>query len=234
MREEDKLLTTIRGYLGISGRPNPITLWYASRHGSGFRTAAWCGMTVSKAGFDAGLTQKVGEFAYTPDHAKWFQRQGKWGRKPKKGAIIFFNWRGSNSRPWPTPEHVGIVQSVLPNGNVVCIEGNTSNAVHRRNRNPKFIVGYGYPDFAGDGTPPPPPVPDGGKLPYPGFLIRPGDTGPAVRVLKDRLIILGFTEVKAGANYKAHAVTAVRQFQTQQGLTSDGVVGPATWKALFG
>lgn len=229
MKQRQQLLFEARRHLGMSGRPNKATEWYAGRHGSGFLRAAWCGMFVSWIAYRCGLTQQVGEFAYTPYWVDWFKRQGRWGRKPQKGAIVFFNWRSSRSRPWPTAEHVGIVQAVREDGMLYTVEGNADDSSGRRLRDPKYVIGYGYPAFSDEQPPKPTPGPPA----YPGRLIEPGDTGNVVRKVKARLIKLGYKEVKRGPTYGPRAVTAIKKFQKARGLQVDGIVGPKTWKELF-
>lgn len=61
--------------------------------------------------------------------------------------------------------------------------------------------------------------------------IHPGDTGAAVSWLQRDL------GVKAGTGigtYGPKTLTAVEHFQKAYGLTADGVIGAATWRALLG
>ena len=65
---------------------------------------------------------------------------------------------------------------------------------------------------------------------------RRGDVGPAVAEISSTLTALGLLSISAGSAQHAvfdHAVEhAVRTFQQQRGLITDGVVGPATFRAL--
>jgi peptidoglycan hydrolase-like protein with peptidoglycan-binding domain len=66
-----------------------------------------------------------------------------------------------------------------------------------------------------------------------GPTIRSGSTGNDVRRLQRLLVMmksLGFDEVDGV--FGAHTDAAVRGFQSGNGLTVDGVVGPQTWNAL--
>jgi N-acetylmuramoyl-L-alanine amidase len=65
--------------------------------------------------------------------------------------------------------------------------------------------------------------------PYPGTLVKLGSTGQAV---KDIQAALGGLVVDGVFGDKTLA--KVKAFQKSKGLTVDGIVGPATWKALFG
>lgn len=64
---------------------------------------------------------------------------------------------------------------------------------------------------------------------------RRGDTGPAVREIRDRLTRLEFLADRGDADaeeFDADVDGAVRHFQQAQGLTVDGVVGPQTYRRL--
>jgi peptidoglycan hydrolase-like protein with peptidoglycan-binding domain len=63
--------------------------------------------------------------------------------------------------------------------------------------------------------------------------LRRGSTGPDVRRLQRILVmikVLDYTQIDGIFGPKTEA--AVRSFQQGEGLTVDGVVGPATWGAL--
>ena len=108
----------------------------------------WCACFVSwvadQAGFiEAGIIPK---FASTSVGVQWFRNRGQWQDRnytPAPGDIIFFDWNGDG-----TPQHVGIVERV--EGNTVhTIEGNSSDAVRRRNYQlgSSRILGYGIPVY---------------------------------------------------------------------------------------
>lgn len=64
-------------------------------------------------------------------------------------------------------------------------------------------------------------------------LVRPGDTGDAVDDIRTRLVALGLLEDSgSAAGFDAALERAVRAFQQDRGLTADGIVGPATYRAL--
>lgn len=63
--------------------------------------------------------------------------------------------------------------------------------------------------------------------------IRPGARGEAVRRLKRLMWAKGLRKFqRATKHYGPGAVAAVKRFQGRHGLKADGIVGPATWKAL--
>lgn len=215
----DKMLAMMTSYLGIHGRPNAITRWYASRHGKQYLREAWCDMTVSRAGFDS--KQPVGEEAYTPSHLDWFRAQGLAGTKPKRGAIVFFNWTGGRNGQ---PEHVGVVQGISKDGKIlVTLEGNTDDRVARKTRSTKYVVGYGYPKYTS-------------AVAYPGHPLVKGSKGDLVRVVQQALVAAGYPLTRYGVDgaFGDETKNAVRAYQRVKKLPATGIVDPATWKALVG
>ena len=126
--------------------------WY------GMNGEPWCDMFVSWCAAQIGEGAAVGKFAYTPYHANFFKKRGRWiGRNgtPIQGDLVFFANKG-------TICHVGIVQG-KHDGKLVTIEGNTSASgsqdnggmVCRKYRtlgtegSSWYIAGYGRPDYSG-------------------------------------------------------------------------------------
>ena len=65
-----------------------------------------------------------------------------------------------------------------------------------------------------------------------GDKIEPGATGARVIALRNRLIAMGYLGRTASASYDAGIQRAVRAFQSDHGLLSDGVVGEGTIEAM--
>lgn len=65
-------------------------------------------------------------------------------------------------------------------------------------------------------------------------LLKRGDSGSAVKSLQEKLIALGYSCGVHGADgdFGASTESAVRKFQSEHGLTVDGIVGSQTLKAL--
>ena len=61
-----------------------------------------------------------------------------------------------------------------------------------------------------------------------------GSAGASVKDLQEKLIRIGYSVGSAGADgdFGQGTLAAVKQFQANNGLTVDGIVGPATWSAL--
>lgn len=67
---------------------------------------------------------------------------------------------------------------------------------------------------------------------YPG-LIRQGDRGSQVVNLQAWLKTLGYYDGPTTGYYGSLTEAAVKRFQTQENLATDGLVGPNTWSTLI-
>ena len=70
------------------------------------------------------------------------------------------------------------------------------------------------------------------KVPYPGIVLRTGDSGGTVRRVQQELNSLG-ERLRDDGKYGAATVAAVQRFQRRNGLNVDGSVGYATWEKMF-
>jgi hypothetical protein len=100
----------------------------------------WCAYFVSWAAKNAGtpLGEAGQGFGSVSAVASWAQRTGRWnpaasGQPPQAGDLIV--WGG---------QHVGIVESVDPDGKIHTIEGNSSNMVTRRTHDSSGDGATGY------------------------------------------------------------------------------------------
>src|SRR5262245_22299593 len=64
-----------------------------------------------------------------------------------------------------------------------------------------------------------------------GPTLRPGSTGKYVSMLQQALVKLGHA-VRVTGKFDAETARALRNFQSRQGLTADGVAGPQTKGAI--
>lgn len=75
------------------------------------------------------------------------------------------------------------------------------------------------------------------QLAFNGSNMRRGDSGAYVRAAKERLFELGMYSPKVlkitNDTLGDDSVAAIKRFQTKVGIQVDGVIGPATWAALF-
>ncbi|GAA2210225.1 hypothetical protein GCM10009850_056840 [Nonomuraea monospora] len=141
-----ELLESQLGYSEKSGSYTKFGDWYGKNveFDADYSSAPWCDMYLSWAAHKLGYEEWIGQFAWTVAHAEWFKEQGAWGKTPKPGAFVFYDWSGSNDID--NIDHVGIVTKV--EGNTIhTIEGNIDGGVaKRKERDTSKVVGYGYPD----------------------------------------------------------------------------------------
>ncbi|CNG34121.1 conserved hypothetical protein [Mycobacterium tuberculosis] len=112
-----------------------------------YNGAQWCDMFVSWLGAQTGV-KNMGWDAYTVQHATWFKKTDRWGKKAKPGAVVFFDWKNGSKGSIGGIDHVGLVVKDNGDGTVKTIEGNSNNEVQKKTRDKSQIVGYGYPDYA--------------------------------------------------------------------------------------
>jgi hypothetical protein len=127
-----RALAAAQGEVGVAEQPSGsndaprIAQYRQATAGSGI--GPWCAYFVSWAAQQAGtpLGEAGQGFGSVGAVSAWAQRTGRWnpagsGTPPQPGDLIA--WGG---------EHIGIVESVDPDGTLHTIEGNSSNAVTRR------------------------------------------------------------------------------------------------------
>lgn len=117
--------------------------WY------GMNGQPWCAMFISWVAAQAGATNIIPRFAYTPTGAAWFRARNAYGSRPQVGAIGFL------SAPGVGIHHTFFVESVNANGTFTTIEGNTNttgsaqgDGVYRLIRRVGGQYTFGYPRYA--------------------------------------------------------------------------------------
>lgn len=143
-------------HIGVKEKPagsnkSPFGQWF------GVDGVPWCNVFVSYC-FQIGASYTIckgfkgaGAYpgkgsTYVPTTEAWLQTAGFWvGRtEPRPGDIAIFNWDGGR------PDHIGIVEEYLGDGQFHAIEGNTAvgndsngGEVMRRLRNVAQVNGFG-------------------------------------------------------------------------------------------
>lgn len=143
-----------------------------------------------------------------------------------QGVIVclFYYKKDSSGKRTKTLEHTGLYY----NGETI----ECSNGVqYSRNLNPKWEV-WGIPACV-DGAAPDP-QPDQDQDPGGRPTLRRGCKGESVQLVQVKLLQLGYSLPRYGADgsYGSETISAVINFQRDNGLAGDGVCGPKTWAAL--
>jgi cell wall-associated NlpC family hydrolase len=104
----------------------------------------WCAYFVSWVGARSGTPLGPGGTGqgWVPAVQEWLEREGRWVTPSqgvaRPGDLVIFDRDGDG-----TTDHIGLVESVEPDGRVHTIEGNSSDAVNRRSYAPGEVAGYG-------------------------------------------------------------------------------------------
>ena len=233
MTSVNQVLNRARSQIGVTEHPaesnrTAYGAWY------GVQGQPWCAIFVSWCTFHEGLplpaTISKG-FAYTPAGAAWFQHRRRWTNRPAPGYVVFFNFPHDGVN---RISHVGIVESVRPDGSVVTIEGNTDERGGRtggkvmRKVRRVGIVGYGIPDYDGKPASSKPTVPA-----FPGRLLKLGSKGSDVKLAQGRLAHLKVARLAIDGEFGPQTAAAVRKFQQNNKLEVDAIIGQATWTAMW-
>ena len=96
----------------------------------------------------------------------------------------------------------------------------------------QYALGDASPDGSVQAAPaaaPSTPAPAGGlKFDYPGTPVKLGTKGPSAALVQ---AVIG---AKSDGDFGPKSVASLKAWQTANGLTADGSVGPVTWKKMFG
>lgn len=233
MTRAEKILAVARKQLGLTEFPGGSNKtkygeWY------GMDGQPWCAMFVSWVFDQSGMPLPIIQngapsgFAYCPYGRRHFRQKRKLFKRPKIGDIVFFNFGRSK-----IANHVGIVESVnFTKGTVTSIEGNTSvssndngGRVMRRIRPISICFGFARPDYVSENS---------GQLPRFQRLLSLNThsymTGINVSRFQKLLQDKGYPiEVDGVFGPRTEKIT--RDFQADQGLVIDGIVGEKTWAA---
>lgn len=228
-RTRERIVLIGNCYLGYrEGRNNDNIFgdWY------GIPNQPWCAMFVSYCMNKAGvLPNVVKKFASCSIGWNWFKSKGQTrnrGYIPQKGDIIFFDWEPEKG---DGIDHVGIVNNV--NGEYIyTLEGNHDDQVniYKYHINDARIYGYAVPDYTGEEIIENNPSESYTNKP----LVYKGKTGETVKYIQNKLINKGYFLGRTGADgiFGFQTEKAVRQFQIDNSLSADGIIGPLTWEKL--
>ena len=211
---------------------------------------AWCAVFVTwvcwmLCGKDRSKTENLlcqtGPYgASCTSAAQYYKQAGRfYTTDPKPGDQIFFFDAARTCAV-----HTGIVVDV-DDTCVYTVEGNTSSAAGVVEnggcvRNKKYpinysrIYGYGRPKYEESAATTTTTTKEGFKVNM--KTLRKGDKGAQVKALQALLIGYDYDCGRSGADGDFGGATdsALRKYQSRNGLTVDGVAGPKTWAKLLG
>jgi hypothetical protein len=155
--------------------------WYASwAKRAGYVDTYWCAMyqawVLATAGFSVAETGRHGNCG---PWIESFKGRRAWSLSPVPGALVFFDWDHDRAA-----EHVGMVESLRPDGRLVTLEGNASrpgarDGVWRMVRSRADVLGYGHIPYGTTPMPGPP------ATRMPGPVAIPAGSGGALKATAD-------------------------------------------------
>ena len=224
---------THKRIIDIYNAHKPLARGYAVKY-----TDAWCAATVSAVAIKLGYTDIIPTECSCNRMIELCKKMGIFvendSRTPAPGDILFYDWddngKGDNLG---SADHVGIVEKVS-GGKITVVEGNYSNAVKRRTLavDGRYIRGYACPKYDKEPTTD---STNASAVTVSLSTLRNGVKGAQVKTLQRILYAMGYNlgASKVDGDFGAKTETAVRTYQTQNGLTADGVVGQSTWDKLL-
>ena len=220
----------------------PLARGYALKY-----TDAWCAGTVSAVAIVNNITDIMPTEVGVGKMIDLYKALGRWMERddytPQIGDVVVYAWSDDGVGECTTgADHVGIVTKVSGTSFWVT-EGNYRDSVKTRpvQVNGRYIRGFGLPDYAKKATGVASTMPEtttedvfvSPKLRQLKKGIKDGDD---VKALQTLLIAGGYSCGARGADRSFGSATdaAVRKYQSDHGLTADGVVGVVTWGRLLG
>ena len=250
---KEKLISWVTAQLGTQESANNWNKYaedprLLKLYGWSLQNQPWCDLFTDEAfiecfGLEIGAAmtyQRIGSgSAACRQSAQFFKDAGAFVQTPEPGDVIFFYVDGAIN-------HQGIVVGVA-GATVTTVEGNCADAVSQRTYQlgNSRLAGFGRPRWAlatdeeGPEAPALDPEPAAvtkhgscvARLP----MLAQGDRGPAVAALQAALQARKYAIGAAGVDGDFGPATeaAVKNYQIQNGLESDGEVGSQTWAKLL-
>ena len=228
--------------IDIYNSHKPLARGYALKY-----TDAWCAGTVSAVAIVNNITDIMPTEVGVGKMIDLYKKLGRWmesdGYTPQIGDVCMYAWSDDgNGECTSGADHVGIVTKV--SGTTFWVtEGNYSDSVKTRSMqvNGRYIRGFGLPDYAGKATgvaSSMPEINDADVFVSPKLrqLKKGVKDGGDVKAVQTLLIVGGYSCGTQGADgsFGNSTDAAVRKYQSDHGLTADGVVGVVTWGRLLG
>ena len=247
MIQVDKLLSIARAEIGVAEDPlgsNHIKYnadYYTQKHGYPVDPSGdaypWCMVFVWWCFWQAGLSDLFyggGTTASCTTLMRWAQREGRFFMGDYKAGDVMLYQFDEDSMA----DHTGIYTGQVDGrGRYLVIEGNHNNRVEMVARSDSELWGAfraDWDDPVDDPVDESTPSVDGVCIRLP--EIRKGSVGASVKSMQILLMGYGCRLPRYGADGECGAETgsALKNYQTMNGLSVDGVCGEKTWKKLLG
>ena len=249
MTQKEKVIQIAQDEIGYQEESDGLSKygqWYEDHIAkvAGFARADWCNMFLTWVFYQAGAMDGSVYPNTSPQGSAcsyclgWFEKKGcrtDADDMPQPGDIVFYRWNANTSYI----DHVGLVEKVkgssADNAEMTVIEGNKNHSVSRR------VIAYRAAEVIASVRPPYKSQdivdnPSGADTVSAPFELSQGAEGAEVKILQMGLVLHGYSVGSDGMDGRLGSATtkAIRTFQSDHGLTEDGIVGTQTWRALFG
>lgn len=200
---------------------------------------SWCAMFIACLAIKLGITNIIPVECGCGEMIALCQKLGIWveddARVPVPGDIIFYDWQDSgigDNKGWS--DHVGLVEKVVGN-TIIVIEGNINDSVGRRTVtvNAKSIRGYAVPKYEPEKVSSSTSTSTSGGISITLDELEKGSKGKQVKTLQCVLTGYGYDLGTIDGIFGSKTEVAVKQYQKNNKLTADGIVGKKTWNSLL-
>lgn len=203
---------------------------------------AWCAAFVSVCGKNSGNSDCIPRSTSCNDIIAWYKSRNRFTRDKSKvntGYLVMYDWDVNPSEYRPA-DHIGIVID-FDKTYIWVIEGNKGNdyndktkvGIRKIERTSKYIYGYCTPDFEDESTTNTTATTQTDKIISADVsMVKNGSQGETVKTLQAILSRKGYA-VEIDGDFGNQTETAVKKFQSDKGLDSDGICGHDTWTALL-
>lgn len=157
MATAEDVLREARKEIGYTESPRGSNCTKFAKEAGHARCTYWC------ATFTSAILKRCGmhepNSASTAAILSAYKKRKRFDQNPRPGDVVIYDFPGGRVKNDPS-DHIGLVESVRPDGRLTTIEGNTSagnsgsqsngGGVFRRVRERTYVVGFGHPNYQED------------------------------------------------------------------------------------
>lgn len=211
-----------------------LNLYYRYGYGMPNCTAYAYGRIYEILGHEPNLSRwNAGQWWFDNINYGWYS----YGSVPKVGSVLCWDRWDQNTG------HVAVVEAVYSNGTILISEsawGGTMFRTRVMNADGSgYLTGYRFLGYIyaseelGSGTVQEPDNTEDSDTVVERPMLAIGSRGSYVTELQQKLYELGYMNTAPDGAFGSMTYSAVRVFQTANGLVEDGIVGPASWAKLL-